>query len=716
MGAKITIGPYTFEGRTLKNVSYNKTESLAIGSLNVNTLTAVVICDNPNILTLPQNEPVIYAKNGSQVGIAYKSSVKDLGEVGEGTIYQISAVSTVGLLTQMPHKGGIYRGVPASRIVADICGGLPYAIQTNMQSIPVYGWLPYVAPSGTAGAQNGSARDNLSRLLFAIGGNLRTDVDGVLRIENLPQSASASVGAERVSPFSASDTHDSPVTSVTVLEYQYIEDSTTATEVLFEGTTTQGQTICFDKPVFALTASGIPITESGANYAVVGAGNGTITGKPYTVATREMTRPVTASAVVNTIRITDSTVVGITNSNDVITRLVEYYQHRETLSCDIAMGYENPGDVVTIYNPATRKNVTACLSDVGVVASAVDKGRISALVGFTPWQTVAFEDVREVLTGSGTWTPPAGVTMVTAVLIEPGRGGYPGQAGEAAQSLSERSWQSEDSAATTYYKTVDTAQSGKGGAAGQGGDGGRILRVDIPITGSISFAYVCPAGGPGGAYGGDAQGDQPSPTTFGVYSTATGARSDTGYTDPIDGTVYAAPGDVGVPGGDGVSPTSTPDPILVDGQSYAPGGQGTTVRGEEGSTSSRYGIRGYQIAGGLGGGPAYGANGEDGASGLGSIYTSSVSGTIAKGGKGADALPPPKESTYGKGGRGGNGGGGGGSTGVQTGVYNRVPKSGGASRATMTLITTNLAQGGAGSAGGTGGDGVIILYYRRPVL
>lgn len=305
--------------------------------------------------------------------------------------------------------------------------------------------------------------------------------------------------------------------------------------------------------------------------------------------------------------------------------------------------------------------------------------------------------------------------MVTAVLIEPGRGGYPGQAGEAAPAPSERSWQSEDSAATTYYKTVDAAQSGKGGAAGQGGDGGRILRVDIPITGPVSFQYVCPSGGPGGAYGGSEQGAQPNPTAFGAYSTATGARSDTGYTDPIDGTVYAAPGDAGIAGGDGVSPTFTPDPIIVDGQSYGPGGPGATARREEGSASSGYGVRGYQLAAGLGGGPAYGANGQDGASGSGTISKRAVSGTIAKGGKGADALPPPKESTYGKGGRGGNGGGGGGSTNVQTGVYNRVGKSGSASKATLTLITTNLAQGGAGSDGGQAGDGVILLYYRRPV-
>lgn len=698
MGAKITIGTYAFEDRTLKSVSYNKTESLAIGALSVNTLTAVVVCDDPNILTLPQNEPVVYFKSGSQMGLAYKSSIKDLGVVDEGTIYQISAVSTVGLLTQMAHRGGMYKGVPASTIAADICGGLPYSMQANMQNILVYGWLPYVVPSGAAGTQKGSARDNLARLLFAIGGNLRTDVDGVLRIENLRQTASAEISAGRVSPFSASDTHDTPVTSLTVLEYQYIESAATAAEVLFEGTTTDGQIIYFDRPMFALTGSGITITESGANYAVVGAGNGTITGKPYTVATREITRSVTSSPVVNTIRITDSTLVGVTNSNDVVTRLVDYYRHRETVSCDIVMGFENPGDVVNLYNPMTRQNVTACLSEIGVVSSEVDKGRINALVGFTPWQTVEFEDVRVVLTGSGTWTPEEGVTSVTAVLIGGGSGGNKG--GDGANGTR-----------YTYSGTVSSSFSvrngtgGEGGVGGQGGSGGNVLRVDMSIQSRAGIQYAVGAAGVGGETG-----TTGGATTFGAYTSADGSSSAVGYTDPVTGEVFAAAGADGLNGGKGGNGGSAGSGYANDGEAGGDvgihvGGHGGGSRHESEADYQQWGTM-FCVGGGGGGGASANADGTDGtiaASGSGSTITGGA------GGNGGSATAPAAKTVCGAGGDGGAGGGGGGGT---AGVYYRRKDTSQTMRAYYSPVA---GAGGAGANGGDGAPGCIILTYRRPV-
>ena len=77
---------------------------------------------------------------------------------------------------------------------------------------------------------------------------------------------------------------------------------------------------------------------------------------------------------------------------------------------------------------------------------------------------------------------------------------------------------------------------------------------------------------------------------------------------------------------------------------------------------------------------------------------------------GANAtLVPKKPTVYGKGGRGGYGGGGDGATGLSR-TYYGGSKSGTLNNYPGSVRTT----GSNGAQGGPGGDGCIILYYRRP--
>ena len=86
--------------------------------------------------------------------------------------------------------------------------------------------------------------------------------------------------------------------------------------------------------------------------------------------------------------------------------------------------------------------------------------------------------------------------------------------------------------------------------------------------------------------------------------------------------------------------------------------------------------------------------------------TASGSGSVP----GANAtLVPRKPAAYGKGGRGGYGGGGDGATGLSR-TYYGGSKSGTLNNYPGSVRTT----GSNGAQGGPGGDGCIILYYRRP--
>ena len=710
----ITYAGHTYAGDELRGVSFQKVESLPAAALEVNTLTAILstpaalrffshepyafftrdrlafYTNNRAALELDQAEPVRYFRDGSQVALAFPKELKQVG-VNE---WQLTAMSSVGRLTQMSHRGGLYNGTLFKDIVADICGDVPYSIQSNFADIPVYGWLPSVAPSGEDGAKKGSARDNLMRLLFSEGANLTTDSNGVLRIENLSQQISASFDEGRVYLQNFADTTDAPVTAVTILEYQYMAGGETKT--LFTGTTTTGQVIHFAEPMSNLVATGFSITESGANYAVLSAGTGTLTGQAYVVTTREVTREVSESDTPNEVRLTDTTLVGLTNSTDVSRRLAAFYACRRTVTFDADFEFESAGAMISVFNPVKNESVNACISRESATASEEMKARISALVGYTPWQTVPFTDKRVLLTGSGTWTVPAGVTSVTVVLIGAGSGGKRGTNGAAGTAYGA-------SGNIPPVGNPISAPAGKGGAGGIGGAGGasgKIFRLEITVSPGQTVAFACGIKGTGGA-----SPTAGTETVFGSYTSASGSQSETGYTDPVTGARYAIPGTNGVDGGaggDGGNASQGSASAGGNGKNAGTKTGGSGTNGMTGGWSNMWTVS----YGGHGGGGASGQN-----NGGNAVAQSGTSGQgDGHGGNGASSTTPLWSNTdYGCGGNGGNGGGGGGGCGG--GYYLQSRYSG--DPFTWSYYPT-AGSAGTGGAGGDGVNGCVILYYREP--
>ena len=667
---------YTFDRPEIKSGEMAVDTSLNGRTLDVDTMTVTVKCTDPSILNFTQDTPVTILRGGSQYALFY---LKDITQVGTD-FYTLSLMSSLGRLSQMPHKGGIYNGTPAGQIIADICGSIPYSLQSNFVNIAVYGYLPYVSPSGDQGGQSGSAKDNLLRVLFAIGASLRDDAAGVLRIENLSIEVLSVLDKDSIYLKGASVVQEPPITSVSVLEYHYIASEYVT--VLFDGTAVAGQTVVFFEPMHSLEATGFTITESGANYAILSAGTGTLTGKAYTSTTREVTKPVTSAPVVNAVRVTDSTLVGITNSAAVVNRLVDYYQHRTRIKCDAIIDFEDAGDVVQIWDPFVQAMRQACIESIMPLSlSNTMRGTISALVGFTPWQTVPFEDVREVLAETQDWTVPAGVTDIVAILIGGGDGGTNGT----------------DGAAGEIYPLSDTVGAA-GGSAGVGGAGAKVFRAEITVTPGDTWTAIIGAGGTAGSAG------RPTRWRNDVgYSSAAGESSPTGYFDAMSGETYALPGVDGTPGGDGSAFYSFQDGRYTlyrpgPGQSVERGG--VTYRG--GYSGDYAGTRTNYATGGGGGGAAVGSQGGDGTAGRILADNTPVPGA---GGNGADAAAIPAKTVYGCGGDGGHGGGGGGKAG----------QSGGVKQSPSVRPGTTPGQGGKGSAGGAGAPGCIILYYRRPI-
>lgn len=725
---KITYKNWTFLFSQTESAKPTREQSLSCESISADTLTAVVRCNDPTIMAFAKNDPIRVWENNSDASMQtyYLRSITRTG----ATSYRLVAWSAVGLLAAMAHKGGIYTGQTVAEVVKEICGNVPVVVKSVFSNTKLYGWLPYCQPK--ADRRGKSARDNLVQVLFAIGAYLTTDLNGVLHIDSLWDGASSTIGSNRMYASGGKVNYIDPISAVTVTEHQYIAG--TDEKELFSGTSQQGDIITFSEPMHSLTATGFTILESGANYAKISSGSGSLKGKTYIHNTRLVTQTVTENAAENVKSVTDATLVSLVNSSAVAKRLADYYKCRETITNGIVSGQEKPGHVVSVYHPYDKKMVSACIVSLDTTMSGTLKSEMAALVGFLPPQPESSEyfDERVILTGSGEWTVPEGVTSYTRVLIGGGRGGSSGHRGESPAVRTPKSWTEKSDALRRYvgFNRGVSLEGGKGGEPGDAGDGGKVLveTVTDAVPGA-KVSYACGKGGYGGVFSqGNDAGTPGTATTMGGATSDTGSSSEAGYTDAITGEVFAAKGKSGIAGSPGNGYTWSdgkytyrPSPsITVDGVTYSAGKDKDEVEGEDGRGDYKiapYGYVGYRWLGGYGGGAAAGSNGNDGlANGSGDAYIGSSSAfatvTAARGGAGADAKPPAKESRYGCGGTSGHGGGGAGSNGTAY-AHQTSSENISVSQASLTARDTEPAPGGRGSDGGEAGDGCIIIYYRK---
>ena len=723
---KITYKNWTFLFSQTESAKPTREQSLSCESISADTLTAVVRCNDPTIMAFAKNDPIRVWENDSDASMQtyYLRSITRTG----ATSYRLVAWSAVGLLAAMEHKGGIYTGQTVAEVVKEICGNVPVVVKSVFANTKLYGWLPYCQPK--ADRRGKSARDNLVQVLFAIGAYLTTDLNGVLHIDALWDGASSTIGSNRMYASGGKVSYSDPISAVTVTEHQYIAG--TDEKELFSGTSQQGDIITFSEPMHSLTATGFTILESGANYAKISSGSGSLKGKTYIHNTRLVTQTVTENAAENVKSVTDATLVSLVNSSAVAKRLADYYKCRETIINGIVSGQEKPGHVVSVYHPYDKKMVSACIVSLDTTMSGTLKSEMAALVGFLPPQpeTTEYYDERVILTGSGEWTVPEGVTSYTRVLVGGGQGGKCGKAGALPTSKVSTQTETREDGSHTWtvnYKgfLAKDLPPAAGGEAGTPGEGGKVLveTVQNAVPGS-KVSYSCGAGGAGAPYAenSDKEGSLGGATTMGGSSSDSGSNNPSGYTDPMTGEVYAVSGIAGVHGGNGVGYDADgnliyPPDIVVNGQSYTHGGQGTAVDFETGN-SAVSGSFDATSSGGLGGGPAYKANGHNGGNGITPTMTSQYSNkklTMQGGaqGTGATAQPPEKPSVYGNGGGAGNGGGGNGQTGWPCMASCTMRDDASYQMGDLEVYAGAATGRGKGSDGGQGGDGCIIIYYRK---
>lgn len=717
---KIVYDGRTYTGTEIQNGNMRLATSLLSSSLESNTFNVTLKSPNKNLTNFSRNAPITVFNGERQLGIFYVQDVKRTA----ADLYKVSATSAVGILSDGNHYGGIYTGQTAESIIGSICGSVKYDIQNKLRPIKLYGWLPIATP-----------RDNLAQVLFAMGATLRTDLNGVLRIEELWDGLSGDIGTDRMYQ-GASVEYASKVTQVSLTEHQYVASGDL--DELFSGTTQSGDIITFDEPVYGLTASGFTIQSQGANFAKLSAGNGTLKGRKYKHNTREIIKTVSSASEPNIKAVKDATLVSLVNSQAVSNNLVNYLKWNRTIKTSVVYQGEIPGDLISTWDPFDKTSVDVCIQEADIILSNTIKANEKMLVGFTPIRQEGSEsyEYHVVLTGSGTFTFPEGTTSARAVLIGAGGAGFDGSPG----GDSTETWEDEEIKTTRINLTAPTTSAsdssnvsnrgagtpGNGGAGGAAGTPGKVYEVTFSPSSGSRISYACGVKGTSnGALGGE--------TTFGSYSSNSGSTSSAGYTDIISGITYAKSGDSGADGGKGGSGADGESVGGVSGGKQEPSGSATrsdsdTQDGGGNALMDIDATANFSLgaAGGGGAGGNSGSNpgtlGSDAKSG--SVRLSITSGYINAfvwpniGGAGGNGADGANASVYGCSGSGGGGGGGAGgdssassNVSAQYYVYNITIEERTDFAINNNAVGAAVRKGGAGGKGGAGADGCIILYY-----
>lgn len=702
----------------------------------------------PDLRKLPYGTPVRYYRNDALVGLYYSLSVDRTAR----DFYRINSVSPIGLLDKTQHLGGIYHGETFGEVLADIIGGVvPFTCSPDVANLKIYNWLPIA-----------SRRSNLHQLVFAYGVSVLRDANGNMYFDYLSAGDPKAVPDGRIY-YGGSVDYSTPATGVEVTEHSYSPMPDVTPVTLFDNTeSTVGANNTFvsfnQAPVFDLAATGnLQIVSSGVNWAIV-TGVGALTGKPYTHTTKviSLTAPDAGQRETNIVRVTDATLVNLTNSRNVAKRVMDYYSSAKTISAALSLEGESAGDQVSLSDPFGEPS-TGFLQRLEINVSSNLKASCTIVTDYTPTPERPNFTHVDILSGEGDYTVPDGVYLLRIAMLQGGQGGSKGSPGQIGGPNKRESRSSSDERDVISW----TGEGGEGGDPGAPGNPGKVYVIDIEVTPGQVFHFKAGVGGLGGKYAdADGVGEEGTHSTFGQYSSASGSVYPSGWVEVLSGEVYATTGRPGIKGGNGSGcsqetghPLVPGNSITVDGQTWNPGVsyRGQTWNLEYGSYRTGTGHYAAYLTGSQGGGAAYGADGGDGlyplvvknldndsaifwgnrdeSTGPGVVRWKTPMNTMVVrlreggatdqllwGGAGATASPLPAETIIGKGGPGGNGGGGAGAA-ASAEIINRYGEgiTPGTSEFWSEPTSASGRSPGNGSDGSPGGPGGILVYRGDPV-
>ena len=378
----------TGDGKLLDG-SFFVENSLAHDELSVDTLKFRVrypLSDNPDdsLVKLDYGTECAYYHDDVLFGKFYHVKTSRLSRFE----YELEFQSSIGLLDDTNHYGGLYSGTYASDIISDVIGGkIPYTIKPVFTKIKLYGWLPVA-----------TRRENLKQILFACGGCIKKNKEGNAYISTLDTTTPKVIPDSKVFD-SGSITYNTNISSVAVTEHGYVKLEDTAPEKLFEGeligsdfTTPKGKAVSnaalvtWGSPCYDITVSGTTLIESDVNYAVVVATPTVkVEGKKY-LHTESVVHKDKANykGKEKTAEVKEATLVSLANRGSTAERLMAYYGNSNTATPSIILDNEQTTNSIQLTNPYGDQSTGFIKSIDGNFGPQITKGDLEVVLNYVP--------------------------------------------------------------------------------------------------------------------------------------------------------------------------------------------------------------------------------------------------------------------------------------------------------------------------------------------
>lgn len=400
----------TGDGKLLDGSFYVE-NSLAHDELSIDTLKFSVISTSTDLL-LPYGTECTYYYNNSLFGKFYLVKASRVTKQE----YNFEFQSSIGLLDDTNHYGGIYSGAFASDIIADVIGNtISYTIKPVFEKIKLYGWLPI-----------DTRRANLQQVLFACGGCVKRNDEGDAYITTLDTTTPKVIADNKIFD-TGSITYDNNVTTVSITEHGFIKSDLTEKKQLFKGeligsdfttpkelSVTNASLVTWDSPCYDITVNGTTLLESDVNYAVVTAtASVEIYGKEYLHTESVITKNKQATGVsyVNpkTAAVSEATLVSLANSASTAERIMSYYGNANVMNPSIILEGEKTTDSIQLTNPYGEQSTGFIKSIEGTFGPQITRGDCEIVLNYVPPTVVG----SRTLVSITITTPPTQIAYAT---------------------------------------------------------------------------------------------------------------------------------------------------------------------------------------------------------------------------------------------------------------------------------------------------------------
>lgn len=255
--------------------------------------------------------------------------------------YTFSCQSAIGLLEDT-FLGGMYDAAPLQGVLSEVLAGYDFVLHPFFENETVTGYLPVC-----------TRREALQQIAFTIGAVISTQRSRDIRIDPISTDITSTFTKSSIFQGAKLDTA-AKVARIDVKTHRYVPSNDM--ETLLDGEDISGEDvlIIFDQPHHGYAADGGTITGSGANWVTITAtGSVTLTAKKYVhnALTRSKRYSVTAAEQSNIQKVEDVALVHSGNVDNILKRLGEIAQLRQTLTQEVAIKGQFAGQCVWSASP-----------------------------------------------------------------------------------------------------------------------------------------------------------------------------------------------------------------------------------------------------------------------------------------------------------------------------------------------------------------------------